>query len=159
MLNNTWIAPPQIRAECNWANKIFLSTYPWRGRVLRWQQLGPCHGASQVRDTLRDMWLSPGYRHHPMSRDTLPGCVTQTTRRWEQNIIWCQSHPLCHICWGQDIKIHNSDMRDSHEYIQKQVWGEQIFTRQSSFRTRLTEAEAHPTHLAHFFKTLVSLKS
>ena len=104
MLNNTWIAPPQIRAECNWANKIFLSTYPWRGRVLRWQQLGPCHGASQVRDTLRDMWLSPGYRHHPMSRDTLPGCVTQTTRRWEQNIIWCQSHPLWHICWGQDIK-------------------------------------------------------
>ena len=59
MLNNTWIAPPQIRAECNWANKIFLSTYPWRGRVLRWQQLGPCHGASQVRDTLRDMWWWP----------------------------------------------------------------------------------------------------
>ena len=30
-----------------------------------------------------------------MSRDTLPGCVTQTTRRWEQNIIIlrCQPHP------------------------------------------------------------------
>ena len=30
-----------------------------------------------------------------VSRDTLPGCVTQTTRRWEQNIIIlrCQPHP------------------------------------------------------------------
>ena len=42
---------------------------------------------------------------------------------------------------------HNSDLRDSysHEYIQKQVWGEQIFTRYQSSRrfdlvkTRLTD--------------------
>ena len=28
--------------------------------------------------------------------------------------------------------LHNSDLRDWHEYILKQVWGERIFTRQSS---------------------------
>ena len=37
-------------------------------------------------------------------------------------------------------------MGDSHEYIQKQVWGEQIFTRQHNMRldlvrTKLTEAD------------------
>ena len=40
---------------------------------------------------------------------------------------------------------HNSDLRDFHKYIHKQVWGAQIFTRQSSrrfglVRTWLTEA-------------------
>ena len=38
---------------------------------------------------------------------------------------------------------HNSDLRDSHEYIKKQVWGERIITRQHSrgfdlVETRLT---------------------
>ena len=54
---------------------------------------------------------------------------------------------------------HNTDLRDSHEYIQKEVWGAQIFTSWSSNRfdlvdTRLTEASnivfydsAHPTYL------------
>ena len=54
---------------------------------------------------------------------------------------------------------HNSDLRDSHEYLQKQVWGAQNCTRQSSRRfglerTRLTEASItvcfdseHPTYL------------
>ena len=45
---------------------------------------------------------------------------------------------------------HNSDLRDSREYRQQQVWGEQIYTRQSSRRfmnhdsveTRLTEASS-----------------
>ena len=53
---------------------------------------------------------------------------------------------------------HNSDLRDFHEYLQKQVWGAQNCTRQSSRifgleRTRLTEASvavcfdsAHPTY-------------
>ena len=44
-----------------------------------------------------------------------------------------------------DVTLHNSDFRDSPEYIQKQVWDERIFTRQSSSRldlvkTRLVEA-------------------
>ena len=34
---------------------------------------------------------------------------------------------------------HNSDLRDSHEYIKKQVWGEEILTRQSSRRVGLVE--------------------
>ena len=33
----------------------------------------------------------------------------------------------------------NSDLRDSTEYIQKQVWGEWIFTRQHSRRFDLVE--------------------
>ena len=38
---------------------------------------------------------------------------------------------------------HNSNVRDSHEYIKKQVWDEQIITRQHSrgfdlVETRLT---------------------
>ena len=28
----------------------------------------------------------------------------------------------------ENFTEHTSDLRDSHEYIQKQVWGEQIFT-------------------------------
>ena len=40
---------------------------------------------------------------------------------------------------------HTSDLRDSHEYTKKQMWVEQIYTRQSSRRfdfveTRPTEA-------------------
>ena len=40
---------------------------------------------------------------------------------------------------------HNSDLRDFHEYLQKQVWDAQNCTRQSNrrfglVRTRLTEA-------------------
>ena len=31
---------------------------------------------------------------------------------------------------GDDADLHNSDLRDSHEYIKKQVCGEQIITRQ-----------------------------
>ena len=30
--------------------------------------------------------------------------------------------------------LHSSDLRDSHEYTKKEVWGEQIFTRQHSRR-------------------------
>ena len=36
--------------------------------------------------------------------------------------------------WRNEISLelgHNWDLRDSHEYIQKQVWGERSFTRQS----------------------------
>ena len=36
-------------------------------------------------------------------------------------------------------ELHNSDLRDYHEYIQKQVWDEQIFTRQRSMRFDLVE--------------------
>ena len=54
--------------------------------------------------------------------------------------------------------LHNSDLRDSREYFQKQVWGAQNCTRQSSrrfglLRNRLTEVSvavcfdsAHPTY-------------
>ena len=54
---------------------------------------------------------------------------------------------------------HNSDLRDSHEYLQKQVWGAQNCTRKNSRRfgverIRLTKASvavcfdsAHPTYL------------
>ena len=59
----------------------------------------------------------------------------------------------------EEFTSHNSDLRDFHKYIHKQVWGAQIFTRQSSrrfglVRTWLTEAcsivfydSAHPTYL------------
>ena len=60
---------------------------------------------------------------------------------------------------------HNSDLRDFHEYLQKEVWGAQNCTRQSSRRfglerTRLTEASvavcfdsAHTT----YFETICVL--
>ena len=56
------------------------------------------------------------------------------------------------------VARHDSDFRDSHEYLQKQVWGAQNCTRLSSRRfglerTKLTEASvavcfdsAHPTY-------------
>ena len=54
-------------------------------------------------------------------------------------------------------------MRDSHEYIKKQVWGEFICTRQNSkkfdlLRTRLTEAVLIP-FTSQFVYTRMSLKS
>ena len=64
---------------------------------------------------------------------------------------------------GVTVSPHNSDMRDSHECIQRQVWGEKIITRQSSrtiirrfdlVETRLEEAcsvvqcdSSQPTYL------------
>ena len=43
------------------------------------------------------------------------------------------------MAWVEGIpnspsNLHNSDLRDSHEYIQRQVWDERIITRQSSGR-------------------------
>ena len=35
--------------------------------------------------------------------------------------------------------LHNSDLRDFHEYILKQVWGAQIYTRRSNRRFDLVE--------------------
>ena len=58
---------------------------------------------------------------------------------------------------------HNSDLRYSHEYIKKQVWGEFICTRQNSkkfdfLRTRLTEAVLIP-FTSQFVYTRMSRKS
>ena len=37
------------------------------------------------------------------------------------------------------VSRHNSDLRDSHKYIQTQVWGEQSFTRQRIKRFNMVE--------------------
>ena len=50
------------------------------------------------------------------------------------------------------MRVHNSDLRDSREYIQKQVWGQCIFTRHSIERfnlvgTRLTVTSVELTDM------------
>ena len=51
------------------------------------------------------------------------------------------SEMCCHVILV--YVVHNSDMRDSHEYIQKQVWVEWGVTRQS----RLLEVRFGRTHV------------
>ena len=73
--------------------------------------------------------------------------------------------------WWSSSSGHNSDLRDFHEYIQNQVWGERLFTRQSCRRfylveIRCTEASnivcfdsTHPMYLETIVYTRMSLKS
>ena len=67
------------------------------------------------------------------------------------------------------IMGHNSDLKDSPQYIKRQVWGEQIFVYPHSRRFRLVRTmleacsivyhdSAHPTYLElHNLYTLYSL--
>ena len=60
-------------------------------------------------------------------------------------------HGTCHVFMTSSLQsdprmnnnlddaAHNEDLRESHEYIQKQVWGERIFTWQSSKGFKLIE--------------------
>ena len=41
--------------------------------------------------------------------------------------------------WPRVLYLHNSDLRDVHEYIQKQVWGERILKGEGLIRTWLTK--------------------
>ena len=49
-----------------------------------------------------------------------------------------KTHQCCYK-WNSSY-LHNSDFRDSHEYTQKQVWGERILQGRVAGQNRLTEA-------------------
>ena len=59
-------------------------------------------------------------------------CITLTA---ESILALSLSHSLKHQPMRERVSgpKHNSDFRDSHEYIQKQMLGEQILTRNSGF--------------------------
>ena len=70
----------------------------------------------------------------------------QAQRAQHEMLLWPDHWTAC----------HNSDLRDSHEYTQKQVWGEQIFMRQSGMMfgsvttigwQKFLALSAYPTYL------------
>ena len=71
--------------------------------------------------------------------------LTTSPPPWHQAMSYLCSLPFS--VWHRVLLKHNSDMRDSYEYTQKQVWGAQIYTRQRSrgfkyLEIRLNEALA-----------------
>ena len=63
---------------------------------------------------------------------------------------------LCNI-GSSAAAPHNSDLRDSHEYTKKQMWVEQIYTRQSS--RRFDFVETRPTEAFSIASTMITLTS